>query len=451
MPTDYRNSLGYLALQLKADRLKQQQAEDFQREQISREESQRGVDNALAIGKQQMALDANRDNRQLQLADMLTRVKLQEEGKTARQDDKQAYEADKMAAQVAKLVAERMKNKAQISLIQEQTRTVGADDKRQDLQLAQDAQIAATNAGTKVGPDGKPILQVDPSALLPGVTPRPEGPSDVIPFTASERTKAQEDLRKAQAMLPTIQAYTQSFQSLKPEDFDAAKAQKVPIIGNLLEKAGLPASGEDLQRARVNKNITGSIANFFAGEPTQGDREQLQRKDAYTSAAQKFKSDYARLVSGLTVTEQEQKRLDEITAKLADSAFENDPVFQAAAINQFTQTYNEILANYEADLKDGGMRMGRRAPAIVLGAQSTQTTLPQTPVGQRREPPPQTVPGPLDTQEDPAAARKRRIEIGRTNPEIKAKLKAARDALPPDMSPEQKGEALHKILEQLVP
>lgn len=380
MPPNYQNSLGWLDLQLRADRLKQQQQQDFQREQMTREQSQQDIQNALAVAKHREAARTSSEDRKLQLAAMLQK----------------AAEDRALREQLAEKSDVRIRRGQDLT---NEDRDLGRglgfqrleeNAKQFEARLAQVERIAATKAMTDRDATGQPTANVDPKALVAGVSPPAPPPSDVIRFTPGERTKAQEDFRKAQAMLPTINEYTSAFQNLKPEDFDAAKAQQVPVVGGALKTLGLPASGEDLQRERVNKSITGSLANFFLGEPPPEDAAQVKRKAAFTSAAQKFKSDYARLVSGLTVTEQEQRRLDEITAKINDSQFENNPEFQAAAINQFVQTYNEILANQEADLQAGGSRLGRRAYQVGLPGAAPQAT----PTG-RREPPPELAPGPL--------------------------------------------------------
>lgn len=435
MPPNIQNSLGWLGLQLRAQRERDLQEQSFQREQMAREDRQTEIQNSMAIGKQVAQTMGDAENRKLQLAAMLQKAA---EDRALR--EQLAEKSDVRIRRNQDLMNEDRDQGRDLEI-----QKFGENVRQFEERLAQVERIAATKAMTDRDPTGAPVATVDSGSLVRGVTPPQAPPSDVVRFTPGELSKAQEDFRKAQGMLPTINEYVTSFQSLKPGDIDASKAQPVPIIGPLLKGAGLPSSANELQRERANKGIVGSIANAVMGEPTQEEVAQVGRQAKHVSASQKFKSDYARLVSGLTVTEQEQKRLDEITAKINSQEFENRPEFQAEAINQFVQTYNDILGNMEADLKVGGSRVGRRAYQVALPGAVAAPVAP-TEVA----PPPPAAP----TSSGGSSAfvpNQELMALAAADPVVSRKLREAEARLPPGLPPEKRMAALQILASKLIP
>lgn len=74
MPTDYRKTVGWLELQLAADKLQRDQAVAEKQRQERVAGDQQGFDNALKIGSQALAQENDKENRKLQLAGLMQRA-----------------------------------------------------------------------------------------------------------------------------------------------------------------------------------------------------------------------------------------------------------------------------------------------------------------------------------------------------------------------------------------
>lgn len=427
MPPNYQNSLGWLDLNLRADRLKQQQQQDFQREQMSREQQQQDIQNALSVGKLRFQTEADRENRKLQLADMMARVKLQEEGKTARQDDKQAFEQPKIDAMVKKALADAGYAEARTAEVplesarrdtnvasQVAERDTRHDDRRYAADMGFAGKLTARDPNTgqqlmTMAPGGKVAGIAEGLGLVPNLTPPGEVP------LGKEYPKVLQQLaveKKDVDMLKNLDAALSDPAQADPSDF-----------GNTGDKVGVKAFG---------MNLTPNTIGDFFETPASKRRSALAIK--INAPLNEFMRKY-----GAALTETELGRA--VGEAGLQQALNGEFSPFATPLPVLQASIKQLLSEHE------------RALAVSQQEASTRTRRlePEPRDGQRREPPPQMAPSPLDTQETPEAARKRRIEVGRRDPEIKAKLKAARDALPPDMPPEQKAEELHKILEQLVP
>jgi hypothetical protein len=323
------------------------------------------------------------ENNKLALAAMLQRQALADEAKGVRQDDQQESVAAKVAAQVSKTLAdeELAKERAKEIPLESQRK---ADDlafradamantnQDRDAQRELERQIATTKAMQDRDAANQPTATVT-GGLLPDVSP-PSGATatpGVIPFAnLGERAKAIEDLRTAQKFLPVLNAYTASAARTKPEDYGKAQGgNPLGFLGPLLNKFGAPKNLNELNSERVNPGVVGGVANFFMGQPTKDDKDAAIRQGQFKASAAKFKSDYNRMVSGLTVTEQEQARLDDITGRIEGNDFANDPVIAQAAVEEFNKTYSEILKNMEDDINRGGLQTGRRPAQVRLPGQ----------------------------------------------------------------------------------
>jgi hypothetical protein len=176
MAGEYRNSVGFLDLQLRAQREKDLQQQAFQREQMAREDRQFEAQNSLALGRQAALAFSGAQDRKLQLAAMLQKAAQDAETRKALQDAKDAAAAPERDSKITK-------NEAQSKLYEAQTATIPVDDVRADADTAskiadrdtlhgdrvrgQDMSFLGNVAGKFATPDvyGKRALQLDDSFL----------------------------------------------------------------------------------------------------------------------------------------------------------------------------------------------------------------------------------------------------------------------------------------------
>jgi hypothetical protein len=285
--------------------------------------------------------------------------------------------------------------------------------------------------------DGNPVAAVDPAtaSLPPGVSiATPPLDSNVAPDSKTGRDKAKAELQESNELRPLLENVRTKFDATNDEDYGTLQGGSIPWLSDKLRGFGLPGNVNELEAAQV-----------AAGKGDDAMNQRVARRQEFTATRQDLASIIQRLRTGLAANKQEMDRIDTIQGVIDGKEFSSKKEVRGQVMQQIFDMYNRNAAVLEQRVKDRGVRINQGPVAGPLDVAQ---------LGQRREPPPQAAPGPLDapqTQEDPVVARKRRIEVGSRDPAIKAKLKAARDALPPDMPPEQVGEELHKLLEQLVP
>lgn len=458
MPPNYQNSLGWLDLNLRAQREKDLQEQAFKREQMAREDRQVEAQNSLGIGKIAAQALGDSENRKLQLADLMARVKLQEEGKDRRQDDKQNWEQPKIDAAVQKAMAEAEYKKAQTAEVplesgrrdanvasQVAERGTRHDDRRYNADMGFAGKLMARDPNTgqqmsTMAPGGKVAGIAESLGLVPNLAP----PGEVF-VSKDERKAAGKDFGEAYQELQDSEDAIKQVRGAKKEFFnpvaggtDVTFPKVLPFVGGKKTHIGGNA-WKDLE------------AN--AGSLTPEQKADVNQRRATGQAIRKLTQSYRKKMTGAAFSDQESKDyLATIVGMDVEDPFSIDQDLLASALER-TRDHIKTRTALLEHIKNTG-----RAPSNMTtmtnaeleqylaggGSEAAQQ-------GIRREPSAELAPGPAGTQETPEAARKRRIELGRRDPAIKAKLKAARDALPPDMPPEQKAEELHKILEQLVP
>jgi hypothetical protein len=423
MPSDPRNSLGWMDLQLRANRLQQEQQAELQRQQFNREAQQQDFTNALAVGKQGLAAKDAEETRKLQLAELLQRTKLMEAGKDRRLDDKQANDKPEQESKVTK-------NNAQAGLATAQANSVSVDDKEAERHHRADEQ--GTLRGQDMSLLGKDLAwnpvygDRDPAASqrvhsILGLRELTPPDPNLVRTPKSEVGKVFNDVRQGQNSQIDVDTAIAGLDKADASDFGVRGSRlgfNAPIVG------------------RVNPNtiqdIIGSVKKA-AGDDKNPDSAATQRRALIEQSYGRQVANTIRYLSGLASSDQEAARIfAQFGVKPDDSGkidiFGADLDTLKTAMGAAKEYISKKKANDVAIAQQGGVKV---------------TPEPQRRGGETGQA--------VDPTEDPAAARKRRTEVARNDPAIKAKLKAARDALPPDMPPEQKAEELHRILEQLVP
>ena len=422
MAGEYRNSLGFLNLQLRAQKLQQDQQRQAQVEQFGREAQQQDFTNALDVAKQQIDSDTAIHNRKLQLADLLQRAQMAEEGKDGRQKEKIAAEAPKRAAETALKTA--------------QAETIPKDDTREDTKVTDERNwrinsLAETARGHDLGyygdvlgkfampgPDGERGLQLDPNFLnglqrslqhpattdtsTPGAstpTPRqsaPVSPPSTAP-TPNTTPQAQPPskleplgLQLAPPQDPNIQRLpfaTRAKIAVETKDLQGSvdRQEKLYEQATKLPNTyfGLAGSAAGLNTL---KDLVGKVQTAAGKKGTQIQKGSAER-GAFASGVGLEMAQTVRDFSGASSAEQEHSRLGQTTGitkkdleligKGEKDPFSLDqPVFLAMFRAAIDWKKSKKEGN-EQVLRDKGVRI---APAE----------------GGRREPAPVTVLGPLD-------------------------------------------------------
>lgn len=423
MPPDYRNSVGFLGLQLRANKLQQEQQQAIAQQAFDREAKQQDITNAMSMAKQNLAgLDAA-ENRKLQLAGMLQKAKESADTRLALEGMKESYGKDLQGAKTEKEKSITAKNNATTTDIPLDTAETGRHNLASEANTVrgQDLGVYGNIAGKFATPDvsGRRELQLDPSFLdsmqwalqhpnTNAPAPAPSSAPDAAPLPA-QHTLTSLGLKQAPPRDPNVQP-------LPLKDI-AKTALEANSIGKGADRLDELYTTADQNFDASNFGLTGSAVGINAlkdlaakGQTLVGKEGTDLQKGSASRAA--FKSgiglEMAQTVrdfSGAQSAEPEAKRLGATTG-IAPADFDllgkgeldpfsmDKPVF-LKVLRAAIDWKRSKAANAEQIVRDQGVRIGppsaagggrREPPAspVDINFNSDQATAPPLNLPPRR-------------------------------------------------------------------
>lgn len=292
MPTDPRNSLGFLNLQLRQSDLQRQQQAEQVKQQFDREAQQQDFTNALSVGKQLMADEGAKETRKIALAQMLQKAS--------------EANAVKLALEAMKEKNGQPLNDAKVEVNKARAGYLGKQGEKVDYQVKTDMphdnnladqhqkeierenidkdirerQEVATKALTARDAMGNSVAEVDPLALSPGVGPAASSTPGTIKVGKKAREKAQEGLIKG---AKTQTSYSHILDAIdKSSDkwygaLEGGTEVNLPFLGkkniginsakdlatSLKSKPSKQELADQAGRQEVERNVGGAVAQLI--------------------------------------------------------------------------------------------------------------------------------------------------------------------------------------------
>lgn len=400
MAADYRNSLGFLNLQLAAQDLQRQQAKQTQLEQFNRESQQQGFTNSLQMLQHSTAAKAADEDRKLALAGLMQRaqeanaLKAQLAGQAIdAKKPKQDAEVAKLAAQTADYAHDNAAQDVGINETHEQNQTgnalkaYDAQTKRAGLPLQ--GPFGGMNVAGYDKTSGLPQLE---GGIIAGGTDSPlDGPSSpTAPITSPGNPSSSESSEPPTGRVEDApirpDTYSKAVEALKKGQgtqklFDDAisKTDAVPEgdFGTLAEGVHLPSglpwglgnlgipgtnAGQDflLGLGIDSGKIKQAIKNgpFPSANPGQADEEsntqtQVDTRAEARAAVQKLSQHIALELLGTTSTAAQEARVQKIIGMTNNQEFLTNKKTQlkvmreAQKVDQQNRTENEYMVRHK--------------------------------------------------------------------------------------------------------
>lgn len=372
MPSDFRNSLGFLGLQLKAKRLEQEQQQEIATQQFQREAQQQDFTNALAVGKQNLAgLDAA-ENRKLQIATMLQNAQLSDATKRRGQDltneDRDSMRGLKESQDAIKNEVTRL---AAIEAERHHKASEGTADTRN--------MVAFTGQqNSQTGAARNQVIETNDAGLPTKVAPAAGPPPGTTPISKPTRAKEEQEIAGLGDMAPYFTRLIErlhqpeSAQYFGVEEGGVAIPKDMPLVG------GLHLPGSNLKHTLPSMGI-GSAKEVAAAKGYNEIKQMMSDLENAKVLEQ----------SGKVVNVEELGRVQEAMGRLRNAPFSTKLEIMLPALEQAYESLRSAYARKNQQLQQGYMpgtlpEAGRAPPGAFVPNKDIMTRAAADPVVSRK-------------------------------------------------------------------